>query len=132
MNRQIKFRVWNTKTKSFLDLKKLNSQYESYLFHQDDDGLKLFGPGGYEIPDILIDQYTGAKDRFENEIYENDIIRDEFPYYSTPRNNLVRWYSTADNYGIDGWYGIPVREHRRPYNVQGVIIGNIHQNPELI
>ena len=126
-NREIKFRVWNGKTKSWV--------------HAPEEEVNLFGEcillGGFmcgigilELNDCIPLQYTGIKDKNKKEIYEGDLL------FLT--NNLVGLVAFEDGQYIvknhiedesgcvltngkecnpDKWYEIA---------------GNIFENPDLI
>lgn len=68
---------------------------------------------GYEVM-----QYTGLKDKNGKEIYEGDIIDDQ--------GNALRYAVSWDDAGA-GWKYI-----REAYMANCEVIGNVHQNPELI
>ena len=79
-----------------------------------------------------VGQYTGETDRYNNRIFEGDILRGLFDYNAVrPINALVEFH--------DGSFG--VRENRCGCNrftaftsfcnVEWEKIGNIHDNPEL-
>ncbi len=118
MSREIKFRVWG----------KTEKEYIRYPFAW----LSLFdSPDGLEIEeneDLVIEQYTGLKDKNGKEIYEGDIMRYDAIDYK------VLW---ADYYA-----GFETKRLNSPWNNAGLtlhflasvgrVIGNIHENPELL
>jgi uncharacterized phage protein (TIGR01671 family) len=120
--REIKFRAWNDIDKIMVDLKKITP------FATDIPGLFIPEKGvkpGY----LIIEQFTGLKDKNGKEIYEGDVIscRD----WETPKVVVFRGGSFGYEYPddifeplflIDGGIGVSDIE----------IIGNIHENPELV
>lgn len=87
----------------------------------------------YRCQYSTIGQYTGLKDRFSRRIFEGDIVR----LYSTYHEEL-----TGDNcvveYGVfncsccDGVYGWEFKDGDIRDFDSYEIIGNIHDNPELL
>ena len=78
-----------------------------------------------------VGQYTGLKDKDGKEIYEGDII--------TGRDALLAGFSQKDNiYGVvdyaDGSFVIKgdLLTHYRWLDYNAEVIGNIHDNPELL
>ncbi len=101
-------------------------------------------PGGIDIDENTIGQYTGIDDKNGKEIYEGDAWEDEDGYY------IIVWDEKeagflVDTYGIEEWLGEGGQEcygnkiefiSREPidyFNFSKIeIIKNIYDNPELL
>lgn len=121
MTREIKFRAWSIEHKKMLpvhDAKFVNGQ--------------MIGAKGIGWDDTVeVMQFTGLLDKNGKEIYEGDILQYENP--NSPKEGAIRGPVTfvRGRYTIDGttennYFLAPSfgRHHK--------IIGNIHENPELI
>ena len=114
--REIKFRVWNKTQKVMGTVEKINfvTGYvvnDSFVSESEDE-------------EIILMQYTGLKDKNGKEIYEGDIVE----------NNYIKW--------VIDWYegGVYLKQIGKEYNTWWIggeyehseVIGNVYENPELI
>lgn len=122
MNREIKFRCWDTENKQMLDVQELDWQ-DSY------DGQPMIRTTMYndyfDTEDVILMQYTGLKDKNGKEIYEGDIVKSYY-YIDTPdgeqeryNKKVIKYNDVLCEYNIDAFENIEV-------------IGNIYENPELV
>jgi hypothetical protein len=111
MNREIKFRVWSIELKRYC-------KYSST--HIGDDFKTTFGGD----KDFIIEQYTGLKDKNGKEIYEGDVGK----FYRKHIGKIV--------YRIGGFFFEEPSGRHTPIQILNPIdceiIGNIHDNPELL
>lgn len=122
MNREIKFRAWNSK----------NKWMDAGPFWVDNDGGIYETPQNrYDTPhteiestkDLVLMQYTGLKDKNGTEIYEGDICKaphDFGPAGFVERTFTVRWHNEL-GYQWNYWDLVNIE-----------VIGNIYENPELL
>ena len=124
--RQIKFRAWNNKHKYMDDT----------VFIRTCDGAVFDVPSvRFDTPntevelsnDLLIMQFTGLTDIYGAEIYEGDIV--SVPGTGNCEVKISCYYGVVyiDSDGYDFPHADCVSEQDYP-----TIIGNIHQNPELL
>ena len=120
MKREIKFRIWERNKMIYID--DFYWFEENYYHEVETDGRPLM-------------QYTGLRDKNDIKIYEGDILRPTNPNQETMNPFTVEWKKNASTY--------PFEDDFDSYNFTSLgwaiemeysfeIIGNIHENPELI
>lgn len=126
MKREIKFRAWDNTKQEMRSVIKMN-------FHDGDYDVMLLTPTDSapnhwclrKLDQIELLQYTGLKDKNGVEIYEGDILEGHHD-----GNGVVTWSD------FDGGYDYRFKDSE----VVGLwevikncrVIGNTHQNPELL
>lgn len=122
--RELKFRAWSKKHNKYLKITGI--QYDGDKFA---GTFVIYGTVA-GIPntiflkpeDVVLEQYTGLKDKNGKEIYEGDILEST---WNGDKADVV-WNN------VEGEW-----EHYADFNAyskygSSVVIGNIHENPELL
>jgi uncharacterized phage protein (TIGR01671 family) len=131
MTREIKFRIWDD-TLSVLYTPEKNDKEKNLWKLPEMNGGRLV-----VNDDIKVMQFTGLKDKNEKEIYEGDIIRFYFsaddPDFPDP--SQTEMIDTVEYF--NGCFYFREQETKLValayrWNDRCEIIGNIHENPELL
>lgn len=130
MNREIKFRVWDTTRGYFI--KTTDGIDDDLCLGIDGDLYKVYScyaGGGINIinsDNYVIQQYTGLKDKKGKEIFEGDIIRGQDDDGNINKNYKNTWVEFQKGCFANHYWGHCL------YDSELEVIGNIYQNPELL
>lgn len=113
--REIKFRAWdNTKQEWTLNIMECISSRCADIWLE--PALKSH--------EVIIEQYTGLKDKNGKEIYEGDILKFEDSVFE------IGWLNKGARFGF---YPVKNCNFGMGFSLsRSDVIGNIHENPELI
>ena len=126
MSREIRFRAWGKEEKEYY----YNAEH-TYDFFCSSRGCyaESFGEVLDQPERFIVEQYTGLKDKSGKEIYEGDIVEiDKYGKFQ------IIWNEWACKFDFDK---IGKREREEPllsqdWEEKTEVIGNIHENPELL
>jgi uncharacterized phage protein (TIGR01671 family) len=118
MKDRFRFRIWDKKSEDWVE--SMSMCNFGFLTMQNGTDIE---EDGFNEDDLLVEQCTGLKDKNGRLIYEGDIVRTHLKRIGKVFWNEMCWcYRTLDNVGCT--------YIMETYDVE--VIGNIHENPELL
>jgi uncharacterized phage protein (TIGR01671 family) len=130
--KNVKFRAWDKFAHGFVIPKLILVDGTGKVWIVEDEGRHYEEIGGIAGKDLIIDQYIGIRDKNNKEIYDGDIIQGDFD----------GWIDTAYVFWNlnKGWclklistHGDCDFTHPKFCDEKHIeIIGNIHENPEMM
>ena len=120
--RDIKFRVWSVGREKWLNECMFDMQVQGAYDFSSDSSMRY----NYKT-DVVIEQFTGFQDSKGNDIYEGDLVKKDDDKFLLA--GVVSF--------IHGCWMVASEDKERYFNLhwylsQVEVIGNIHQNPELL
>jgi uncharacterized phage protein (TIGR01671 family) len=122
--REIEYRTWNVKEEEWEDDCLLNKYGDHLRWSEGGESL-------YDFDNVLIEEFTGLKDKNGNKIYEGDILKTIRAYRYMYNMGYIGEVRHRDHFA-DYEYGEMGGQLTQTKTDYCIIIGNIHENPELL
>lgn len=134
--REIKFRGFNRKNRKWLHGYYFVNRGEHFIV-TDGTADPFSAHEDYIIDPDTLGQFTGLNDRNGKEIYEGDIVKFHFMTSNSCSTKLFpteKFFGkiTTDKYNLLSIFSNGMKIHIENAIKYGEIIGNIHDNPELL
>ena len=123
--KELKIKAWLKKEKKMVAIIGIDFNYE-YIRYTEDDNLFNENYKTAEFKDIELLQFSGAKDKAGQELYEADVIK-----FNGGIDDIYGLISYDDE---DGAYRVSyenITEHLSEREGDFEIVGNIFENPDL-
>lgn len=136
MSREIKFRAWDKKRKRYA--KVIQTTNQGWKGYRDKtyitNGIMRFSK--WVLSRFVIEQYAGLKDKNDKEIYEGDIVEEDIDFNSKMTDGTFRykvyWNNDELCWSLDPIGPESIHNDLWELNSSCRVIGNIHENPELL
>jgi uncharacterized phage protein (TIGR01671 family) len=106
-----------------------NGKTEIHTTFEDEMKTGIITSGLNEVIYATVGQFTGLTDKNGKEIYEGDIVVDKS--WQNEKPQVVTWESRFLLTYTDG-YGVQRYDYTGDFSKKFEVIGNIHDNPELL
>lgn len=137
--KELKFRVWIERYKKYMPISLIDFEPISGKIVS----VEVIATGGdwakFYPEEVILEQYTGLKDKNGKEIYEGDIISEQIDAGMTGIDGkysyVVKWSEYFCSFivqTIKTPTGEFLRDEIYQLNMSREVIGNIHENPELL
>ncbi len=124
MEREIKFRCWNEATKNMINWRDTEKTFHIRI----------------NLPECVLLQFTGLKDKNGKEIFEGDVLKFVFEPSKKHKKGIVHhhqviWYDKKSKWSLRR------TDEKGNLHIVGIgkldidtyeVIGNIYENPELL
>ena len=124
--REIKFRFWDKSRKKFTDYGAIHIDGNLMARSATFGGLYDFADEEME-ESIIIQQYTGLKDRNGVEIYEGDVITQDGYTQHVQWSDMGAWWALVNIPNVHSGNHLSALDFD-----ECEVIGNIYKNPELL
>lgn len=138
--REIKFRAWHKEEKCYYNVYSINFYANEIMVERNK---------GFYLQDIILEQYTGLKDKNGKEIYEGDILvfdksceenQQETILIDFINGNKTHYFKVVYNANLTSFRKSlifePEEQDNHNYETTihngDVVVGNIHENGELL
>ena len=124
--REIKFRVWDSVSNEYRSLSMNTNNQNLGLGFEVSGGIDSNVTTMYHSVGDVVEQYTGMTDKNGLEIYEGDIV--------SFKSEMVDFKVIAKTVYLNEIAGFVFRTKEIDYEPEDMyeVIGNIHENPELL